>query len=149
MGDSNFLDDLEGLGEDSDKEEEEDEFGDEGNGKRPGGGLGGGVKAEDLDSLDSSDEEGAEAMDEVGGCVPVYTRAYIPESTPTTNPTTPPTQDGNGGAGKNKKRKAPKGEEAEEDDLDRALKRVKGDTLAAVATLSRSRRYQEHVTVRN
>lgn len=31
---------------------------------------------------------------------------------------------------------------------DRLLKRVKGDTLAAVATLSRTRRYQEHVAVR-
>lgn len=85
-------------------------------------------------------------------CPCVYRRAYIPESTPTQQPTrtrTPPTQDGggNGGAGKNKKRKVAKGEEAEEDDLDRALKRVKGDTLAAVATLSRSRRYQEHVAV--
>ena len=83
-------------------------------------------------------------------CPCVYTRAYISESIPTQQPTrrTPPTQDGgNGGAGKNKKRKAAKGEEAEEDDLDRALKRVKGDTLAAVATLSRSRRYQEHVAV--
>lgn len=66
----------------------------------------------------------------------------------TTNPSTQQyntlTQDGAPSRGK---RKAAKDEE-EVDDLDRALKRVKGDTLASIATLSRSRRYQEHVAVR-
>lgn len=71
MGDSNFLDDLEGLGDDSDddnnkgEEGEEDEFGDGGNRKGPAGAaLRGGVKAEDLDSLDDSS---GEEMEEGGG----------------------------------------------------------------------------------
>ncbi len=39
------------------------------------------------------------------------------------------------------------GMEVDKGEEEEGLKRVKGETLAAVAALSRSRRYQEHVAV--
>jgi hypothetical protein len=74
-GESNFLADLEGLGEDSDEDMEEEER----ERKPPGGGLA--VKTEDLDALDSDaddfDEDGQQkpaAKMEIDKDVPDFER---------------------------------------------------------------------------
>ena len=89
-------------------------------GKAGGGGKGGvRVKAEDLDSLDDSDEE--EEEEEEGG-------------------------DG----GKRRRKKKEGGEEDGMDvdeggEFEKALPKLRGKTLDAVATLSKTRRYREHL----
>ena len=67
LGDNSFLDDLEGLGDDSEDEDNEGE-----GGGRNGGANGAGngmarVKAEDLDSLDSDDDDDMDDGEGGGG----------------------------------------------------------------------------------
>jgi len=124
LGDDSFLNDLDGLGDDSEDEEEEEEEMEPGIGGGKGGGGGksnnGGVrvKAEDLDSLDDSDEEEEE--------------------------------EGGGDGGKRRRKKKEGGEEDGMDvegggEFEKALPKLRGKTLDAVATLSKTRRYREHL----
>lgn len=120
LGDDSFINDLDGLGDDSEDEEEEEEERREGTVGDGGGGKSsnGGVrvKAEDLDSLDDSEDEDEEEGRENG----------------------------------RKKRKMKEGGEEGMDvergsEFEKALPKLKGKTLDVVASLSKTRRYQEHL----
>ncbi|GAB5031100.1 u4 u6 small nuclear ribonucleoprotein prp31-like [Nannochloropsis oceanica] len=120
LGDDSFINDLDGLGDDSEDEEEEEKERREGTVGNGGGGKSsnGGVrvKAEDLDSLDDSEDEDEEEGRENG----------------------------------RKKRKMKEGGEEGMDvergsEFEKALPKLKGKTLDVVATLSKTRRYQEHL----